>query len=746
MLINKSFSVTSTSNADDNYQQKEQSSNKEEIISSKKRKTLHKVTTKNFNRTPKGLFFSKDAKDIYCIVLLCLDLKDNFGCAKKHPWIFNNKETNDIKSENYYTFNVESCLNTMVHLNLNIDMNITTISISYSIKKEMSMQLINLFLNSKLLHLPNDRTSSKAKSNTLLQPTPKGVAILTKYVQDMGIKKIPEILYSNLNSSKLFNFERSLQTDKIVYNEYFIKIIFMQMLGDHPNIWSPTLKHDKIPALMELLEITDDENMFDDFEFSCTDSQNLFDYFNKKKLNNCEIESTIKSNLGENISSELLTDISRMSPLAHKFFTNPDSDAHVQYYTTNSGLRIWKNLEFYSQEKKKISFCFSTKAIVQWLMDCTDLIYYKEAVIVASLFYKKGLIVPITISPSLSVPDKFSLGKNNLYTFSKTACSWLNWSDETITQIYSSFLKNHELHKLDADSKENLKNHVIFKNITGENLVNQSSELSNLNTILKDPGRRFLFKNYLEKTLCSENFYAFIDIKNFLHQSKNLENLVQISSKNKELYRNVAKASTIYVTINDALQKETNESQSMLYHIFSTYIAQKAPKLVNIDYNLRTSISLLVFSLNSPYSANSNITINKMRSKFLPLNDPKCNDDLLKNENDQSNYKLKMIDSHGKQKSSIIDHSSTKILKRKERPENLNNLSNDLENIKTSSSNLLSGRILSSPLFKSETDFVINQAMFILKELKPLFKLVNECLYKMMETDALPKFLNNENK
>lgn len=41
----------------------------------KHKKTLHEVTTKDFNRTPKGLMFAKDIKDIFCIVLICLDMK-----------------------------------------------------------------------------------------------------------------------------------------------------------------------------------------------------------------------------------------------------------------------------------------------------------------------------------------------------------------------------------------------------------------------------------------------------------------------------------------------------------------------------------------------------------------------------------------------------------------------------------------------------------------------------------------------
>ncbi|KAL6926611.1 hypothetical protein ACO0SA_004635 [Hanseniaspora valbyensis] len=745
----------------------------------KKKKTLHEVTTKNFNRTPKGLIFSKDTKDIFCIILLCLDMNGKLTKNTSKRKLFTSKETRNNESDSYFTFLSKTCIETMEKLNINIDMDSTTVSISYSIKPEMSIQLIKLFISSKLLHIPNDRTRSEPKDKAILQPTPKGVAILTKYVKDMGIKNIPPILYSTLNSAKLFCFERSGITDRIIFNDYFIKLIFINMLGDFPNIWSPNMQNDKIPPLKELLERTNDIFSFDDCNFSGANTETVLKILNegKKKQNNNDYDDETNESknpfsdenaLSDNISEELLSDSNRISPLTHKFFTNPDSDAHVQYYSTRSGLRLWHNREFSikENEKKVIPYCFSTKAIVQWLMDCTDLIYFKEAIIIASLFYKTGLIIPIVMPPSQSSVNKFTFSKKNLYTFSREGCACLKWDDKFKQQIYPDWNKKQHQNQVENTdvfkvyqcnnseeifsirSDEQIDNTDVKKNSISddkkiESLEQKNSKNSTLEAILNDPGKRFLFQSHLNKELCAENFYAYSDIKKFLKKMDLLENLIYSRVKNKQLHEHGVKATTVYSSINNALIKEADDCLSMIYQIFSTYIAQGSPRLINIDYKLRSSISLVILGSSSPISAKVNELLKK-KGSCLNLSDTEEEEREIKKIRETTSKAIELNDS-SKNQILKLDNIPINNLKRDDKPQKLDILNfKNVQIVNSNSDCLISTKILNSELSETSTDTIIKQSVFILTKLKPLFEEVNMKLYKIMETDSLPKFLNNE--
>lgn len=724
---------------------------------SKKKKTLHEVTTKNFKRTPKGLIFTKDAKDIFCVVLLCLDKKGELTKADSKRKLFVGKETLGVGDETYFTFMVKTCIEAMENLKIDIEMDFTTVSIFYSIKPEMSMQLLKLFSASKLLHTPNDRTRSEPGDKSLLQPTPKGVAILTKYVQDMGIRNIPEILYSNLNSAKLFSFERSAATDRIIYNEYLIKLIFMKMFGDHPNIWSPKMDNDKLPPLKELLVRTCDVFSFDDFDFSDTNFQKDF-IDNTQQFGN-ENRFIDKSALFDNVNDDLLDHINRVSPLSHRFFTNPDSDSHVQYYSTGSGLRVFFNKLFATSkvQSKVIVFSFSTKAIVQWLMDCTDLVYYKEAVIVASLFYKTGLIIPITLSPSLSSKTKFRFGKKYLYTFSKLGCSCLGWNTEHIVKLYpdwanyqsvdvdvgqedSKHFKKDEL--VSVKSLENNVKHDVFPALIEDESVNPlGKEIypgTILSCILNDPGKRFLFKAHLDKEFCSENFCAYQEIKKFLKKMHMLDNLMKHRMSIKPPDENDCKYTSIHAASEYRLIKEADACLSIIYQIFCTYIATGSPRVLNIDYTLRSSISLVILGSNSPISSKFEESFGDKgfyeHSPDMPVfGETASNEQPFQTHTDTfqcdqilNTDKIIKTDFRRIEKPKIpeiIKNKSTS--NRSNGPENLN-LLQPLEN-------------------KVSTDTLIKQSFSILTKLNPLFEEVNQKLYKIMETDSLPKFLSNDN-
>lgn len=724
---------------------------------SRKNKTLHEVTTKNFNRTPKGLIFTKDAKDIFCLVLLCLDKKGELTKAEPKRRLFVGKETLDVRDETYFTFMVKTSIETMENLKIDIEMDFTTVSIFYSIKPEMSMQLLKLFSASKLLHMPNDRTSSEPRDKSLLQPTPKGVAILTSYVQNMGIRHIPEILYSNLNSAKLFSFERSVATDRIIYNEYLIKLIFMKMFGEDPNIWSPKMNNDKLPPLKELLEKTCDVFSFEDFDFSDKSFQK--DFINDTQQVGYENPFSDKSVLVANINDDLLNDMNRVSPLSHRFFTNPDSDSHVQYYTAESGLRVFFNKVFASTkaQRMEVVYSFSTKALVQWIMDCTDLVYYKEAVIVASLFYKAGLIIPVTLSPSLSSKTKFRFGKKYLYTFSKLGCSCLSWDIEHIVKLYPDWA-NHQGSNLDASKQgnsyykcdnavcgknlENTVKHENFPSLVEDEVADpEEKEVyhgSILPSILNDPGKRFLFKAHLGKELCSENLCAYQEIKKFLKKMHSLEILMQHRINKNPPHEKDSKFTSIHSASEYRLIKETDECLSIIYQIFCTYIANGSPRLLNIDYILRSSISVVILGSNSPICS-------KFEDTFGDKGFDEKSSEIVLKETESKEQSCKATNTDYPQRDVLLNSENLPEtdFSRFEKAQITDVIKN------RSTANRVNGPQNLSLLQPSEkefsTDGLIKQSFNILAELKPLFEEVNQKLYKIMETDSLPKFLGNEN-
>lgn len=719
----------------------------------KHKKTLHEVTTKDFNRTPKGLMFAKDIKDIFCIVLICLDMKkklvDKTTLKKKKKRSFISKlsssSVKEFSNESYYCFCLDECIEEMQNLAVNVDMETTTVSILYSIKPEMSLQLIKIFMNSKLLHNPTDRTNTDLNNKSILQPTPKGVSILTKYIKDMGIKKqIPEVVFSNLNSTYLFNFERSSVTDRIIYSDYFIKLIFTKMFSDAPTIWSPDTKPNKIASLKTLLGGNDDINEFD---FTGQQTQNIMDIINHQQSPENPFADTNIILPDELNDADLLNDDNRVSPLHHKFFTNPESDSHIQYYSHLGGIRMYYKKEFIESiktekntiktKKHVIAYSFSTKAIVQWLMDCTDLIYFKEAVIMASLFYKCGLIKPICFSPSVSRKDNFTISKKNLYTFTKKGCDWLDWNENYLQALYTDWSQEKEkrLSQLEKSVVSTDFNEEFVSNDVSEN---KESYVVSLESILNDPGKRFLFKSHLDKGLCSENFSAYTDIKKFLKKMDNVENFVDVKEKTKRLSNKDAKSINLYSSLKSRLMKECNDCLSMAYQIFSTYIADRSSKLINIDYNLRNSISNLILNSSSTLTATNSL------SPFAEALGIKENNT---NKEPSSLKNLVIDDAVEPNLESHTPEWPVKIngMERKSKPVGLNILGDSSKQIRNKDSDYF----FSNQLFKdnivldSPTESLVTHSLYILSKLKPLLEDVNKKLYKIMETDSLPKFLNS---
>ncbi|QLQ78613.1 hypothetical protein HG537_0A08600 [Torulaspora globosa] len=663
-------------------------------------------SSRTFTRTPSGMSFTEDIKAIFSVLIICLDLKDDSKPSRK--WYM------PLPKTWYpYSFSLEEGVDRMQDLRLTVDMTTTSVDISFKIQPEVAYQLIETFMEAKLLHTPADRTRNVPKAKCILQPTPKGVSILQKYVRDIGLKNLPPILFSDCNSMELFTFERSSVTDSIIYSDPLVYILLNKMMGPSPNVWSPTNSYEKIPSLSKLLEYNTDIFSFENVPYRGCEGPNL----QKREQSPSWLDQ---------IPEERLHDENRVSPLAHKFFTNPDSDSHIQYYSIDSGLRICKSKVF-GNPKVVFDYCFTTKAIWQWLMDCTDIMYPKDAVSAAALFLKAGLIVPISLPPSDNSCRKFCISRTSYYTLTRRAWDIVQWNTAKGIRASISKISNGETDSHDeqtsasslstcADDGKAMKRPASSILDSEGRPCTPGHQIKGIDDILRDPGMKYLFRQHLENEFCSENLEAFIDIKKFLRKMGLLKKLIQ-SKKATDLKSKKARTgcsgSNIRAAIDSALARQANECLELGYHIYSSYIVINSPYQLNIDHGLREAISAVM-----------------LRSEPASASDPSFRSDTSK-ENEKLSIEYQMsallpsVESLPCQKS----HLSTQCM------EYHGCASNDL-----SSDTGEGNKKISNVAGSFTEDKKLSRTFNVLKELFPLLETVNRDLYHLMRKDSLQKF------
>lgn len=670
---------------------------------------LHEQASKSFRRTPNGLIFSEDLRAVYSVFLICLNMQDVEKVSRKTFLPFQ-------KTVYPFSFSIQDAVSTMKHLELQLDISVTCISISYTIQPEMARYLLELFMAAKLLHTPADRTRALPKDKVLLQPTPKGVAVLQKYVRDVGLKKIPEILTSTFNSMELFNFERSAETDSIIHSDYLVHILFITMMGASPNVWSPSKLSDRMPSLSKLLECSANS----DFTFE-----------NLQFANFCKVQATKPEEINwqEQLPEEKLYDDNRLSPFAHKFFTNPDSDSHIQYYTSDCGLRLFKSKTFGS-DKTLLDYCFTTKAIWQWLMDCTDIMYPKEAVSVAALFLKTGLVIPIMEQPSQRT--RFFVGRSCYYTFSRRgwdACQW-NYNSETCNEGKSPSSAKKRKRESNFFTPSGKQEKVPLSDNTGSDsektVVSPDCRFKEFDDILNDPGMRYLFRRHLESEYCVENLDAFFEIKKFLKKVILLEKLNKTRKIGATKKGGRGKVSDIKAVIDSALVKQANECLELGYHIYSSYISVGSPYQLNIDHALRESISQIMLKPKVPSSKRFSFQIDV--EEVLSKNESKTGT-LANILQEPEPAVLRESLAQSRTKRSSVTHSVIKPLE----------VVTELEEEMLSDSNASDIPFI----YEAQEKDTLLTAISRLTTLLPLFETLKQNLYRLMKIDSLQKFLTS---
>ncbi|QOU21708.1 hypothetical protein BRETT_001434 [Brettanomyces bruxellensis] len=639
-----------------------------------------KSIQRSLRRTSLGRIASDDLKDIYSSLIYCLKLKEERSKSLEHA-------SNKILSFSFgkaplFSFCVGKALCALENLSFDVHQQSLTTNISYDITKQSAFNLLTIFFDAHLLHCPEDRTKNLLPGkNKLVQVTPKGAAVFQRFCEKKGIlsnaRKVTDLLESNINTMQLVYFERNPETDRIIHNEYWDKLLFVGVMGPRMNFWSPKNPPDEIPD-----EILNSRKMWEDIASEAKFGNYIFDgylsngspgdakesqanfqeYLDSKNENKSisEESGTSKSSGKKSTKAKKMKKTSEKYPFYHRFFSNPDSDSHIQYYVSNKGVRLFRNKTVYEKSHKDrlLSYCVTGQAIVQYLMDCTDIMYIDEALGIGETFMQLNLLEKAYTDDKLASHNIFSGTKHDFYKLSDEGKKIVHWKRigkrdvcEKVEneQVSSSEpLENRdekeEVDSLQADGSVHSKfdncscgedgdaiklktmriipsspsvsvghfsSDSIFVDCEQDNgkkaSVEQQIKGLTLSKVLKDPALKYLFRQHLFQSYCEENLDAYDAIGEFESKLGVLKKLVKLRRKQKldaSSGKN-AKFSSVSskrrsLTVKSAISRVSKECLSKIYAIYSSYLIDGVMNELNIDSHLKFSIRQLMTSPDTP--------------------------------------------------------------------------------------------------------------------------------------------------
>lgn len=430
---------------------------------------------------------AKDVENVFAMLLLNLPLSIE-GLAKQSNGLFS-------KVRYPYSFTLEDAVMGMRAMEVTLVNGNTTTTISCGVKAKSAHSFLQKFMDARLIHCPSDRTRREIgdASGVLLQPTAKGVHFLQRYCQKNGVREHESLLLSEYNSMKCIALERHVVSDKIIQSKRFVYLLFQRFMGPKPNVYDPFGPPDTLPT---------------------------------NKPHNLFVEESLSLSSSSNWSLEKNQE--HVSPYSHRYFTHPDSDSLTQYYVAHSGVRVFSKRTVHG---KQFEHCITGKAVVQWLLECTDIIYPQEAVDVGNLFIKYGLLTPIS-DISLQNHHRLVADRDALYILSahsgRAICKWPQEAALAITKKPSKSGINHGI---------------------------------KMNDILEDAGLRLLFREHLSRELCEENLSFYTELQKFTIKYK--------------------KGTT---------QSNSPDLIALLYTIYNQFLAPGSPAELNIDHKLRAQL------------------------------------------------------------------------------------------------------------------------------------------------------------
>ncbi|SCO92331.1 related to developmental regulator flbA [Fusarium oxysporum] len=198
---------------------------------------------------------------------------------------------------------------------------------------------------------------------------------------------------------------------------------------------------------------------------------------------------------------------------------------------------------------------FPGKAIIDWLMNYTTIMEEREAVAVATRFMDYNLIDRVTKDRAYTFQN--SAAGNNIFHFSKHAFYQLTQRSKRLINGSSSPRQSPEREHYTSYQR---------------NSIFMDSNTQRLDKILTDPSVRLLFREQSRDTYCEENLTFYQDVDEFIRNSK-----AATRAARKEL--------------NMTTKAGINDSIAQAYRIYHAFLASGSPCELNIDHQLRNSLT-----------------------------------------------------------------------------------------------------------------------------------------------------------
>lgn len=566
-----------------------------------------------------------------------------------------------VRSTHPFCFETSDAIKEMKNLELFVLLRIVTTTIKYTIRKDLAIALLSKFFTAHMIHDPASRTVSNFKSDSKLQITPKGAALVYEFCKNVGMKEeeMPYVVFSNLNTMQLFHFDRSSAKGKVLHSEYLNHVLITKVMGHKPNVWCPD--QNLIPA----------RNLFFEEASYCDNS----------------------------IESEQVPKGKHVSPIYHRYFSNPQSEAQIQYYESRSGVRLFRNRVFsLNGVSVTVEYCFSGKALVQWLTDCSTLHSASEACEIGQILLDQKLITAVT---STLFSESFYNHADAIYTLTELggqSCRW--WHINPTAEREASESTRAELDNQPSNSE--ISKIKRFRAVT-------------LDYALSDPGIRYLFRMHLEKERCVENFETYCQLQEFISKKRVCGRMLRhairekLAPKRKELRASIESFAT--------------SNTLMAFQIYSKYFSLESLYNLNIGFGLQQELDSIIARVETTLvtpldSANPDISVFARTPELEKCFDVGEPADLVEQ---QSTSEL------------AVDSSSSAICA-------------DIPLKLTISHDSLSD-VPSSDLHRADTSSSrtsLDKNLVTLSNIWKVYQKVSIALYRMMESDLFPKFARSQ--
>lgn len=426
-----------------------------------------------------------------------------------------------------FTFGVEEAQDALSSMRLAPSRNNTLFEIHYAVEPNQKSTILQAFFDCHFLHCPRARTVSSPRLGEFMQPTAKGVAVLHSFCMRVGMPTglMPQIVKTAFNSMRLLPLERD-KNNRIICSRALLVHVLCKLVGDPPRTWRPNAEPD--PILFHIEETGDE----------------IGGLYGLDEASACFRMSVESSKL-------------ETSPYHHAYFTNPESDAQFQYYTSSLGARF----HYFSGK-----YVASAKTLVQWICDCTAVATKGEAYRIVDMFIKANYLQVFESQPG------------------------------TVAKLISGdllyFVTEFEFELDCADSMA----------------VHASSRIGGLHHVISDPGYKLLFKDFLSLTFCGENLEAYVNISKLTRGVNSL--MANVAPLLSQTNLNMATQTKLVSVLKSLMFRA--------YLIYYSHFDTNSPSQLNLPYEMRNRISRAVLVarcvLDDSYSEQTSDIVNSVMS------------------------------------------------------------------------------------------------------------------------------------